>query len=85
MKSGRGSLVDVWNVRNIKSRLSKRDGGTALTVEKRIGVLGGDQVPQVPTRAAKPTEKAAVATKKAAKGSKSRPTPQMNFIRAMGF
>jgi len=89
-KSGRGSLVDVWNVRNIKSRLSKRDGGTALTAEKRIGVLGEDQVP---VRAAKPTGKAAVATKKKyAKGSKSRPTPmnisanpQMNFIRAMGY
>ena len=80
----------MWNVRNIKSRLSKRDGGTALTAEKRIGVLGEDQVP---VRAAKPTGKAAVATKKKyAKGSKSRPTPmnisanpQMNFIRAMGY
>ena len=37
-KSGRGSLVDVWNVRNIKSRLSKRDGGTALTASNKESV-----------------------------------------------
>lgn len=88
-KSGRGSLVDVWNVRNIKSRLSKRDGGTAPTAEKRIGVLGEDQVP---TRVAKQTAKTVMTTKKKdAKANQSRPTPmnisakQMNFIRAFGY
>jgi hypothetical protein len=97
-KRGRGSEVSVWNVRDVKSRLTARDGGPKdSSPEVRIGHFGPGGAPArgKPTKATQaPTKAPAADNKKRKKGATSPGTTAMNisakrqglnFLRAFKF